>query len=492
MPRQLKIIADTNITENAPFRVNWTTPVIVKPGNKIALDKFVAVIPDITTNFALPPSSFDIYIDLDGINNKSFTVTIPGQTFSSVSALLDTMTRYANDGISGYRPDTLPVILGDFNWYRDAGVKVQFSALESKMYFQYVTSYGTGGSYVALNNVELDGDGMDQTQFGFWYPNAPFWDMNQINANVFLLRGGGLLARLAVRFPTAAEAIADDSEFKVGFAEPDLAFRGIGQRADGTLFLINAEDVETNIPGVWIQDAVQVVFDFYQSGGTFQIRIYNPNIDSNANLFDSVADGFETALGDVDYTKSYQFFAQGSKDTNNNDYPQIATTIDITPDINYNAAVNPNSIVRTCALDFSTAPELRAGLNLPNGILLCTPQFSPAGNYTGTGTINMALINIFTDIALEIIDIPLETYQATTSGNPGSRKNIVAYFRPELTQIGSNTYRFDVNIFDWLDVPITFDLNLTSCSFRLVNPATNKDIKFTTCSFNLLINDKEY
>ena len=33
MPRQLKVIAN-NVTENAPFRVNWTTPVIIKPGKK--------------------------------------------------------------------------------------------------------------------------------------------------------------------------------------------------------------------------------------------------------------------------------------------------------------------------------------------------------------------------------------------------------------------------------------------------------------------------
>ena len=66
MPTQLKIIAN-NITPYAPFTVNFATPVVIEPGNKITMDKFMAVIPDITSNFALPLSTFTLYIALDGL-----------------------------------------------------------------------------------------------------------------------------------------------------------------------------------------------------------------------------------------------------------------------------------------------------------------------------------------------------------------------------------------------------------------------------------------
>ena len=103
-----------------------------------------------------------------------------------------------------------------------------------------------------------------------------------------------------------------------------------------------------------------------------------------------------------------------------------------------------------------------------------------------------SIINSLFDIALEVIDLPLQTYQGDTSGFPGSRKNVLAYFRPELSQLGSNTYRFDVNIFDWLDIAVTYPINLSSLSFRVFNPSTNQNLVMSSCSFNLLINTKEY
>ena len=59
MPKQLKIIVDENYSKDAPFTVNFTAPVIISPGNKIALDKFTAVINGIASNFTLPNTTFE-------------------------------------------------------------------------------------------------------------------------------------------------------------------------------------------------------------------------------------------------------------------------------------------------------------------------------------------------------------------------------------------------------------------------------------------------
>tara|TARA_R110000868_G_scaffold221637_2_gene473366 strand:+ start:101 stop:1573 length:1473 start_codon:yes stop_codon:yes gene_type:complete len=490
MPRQLKVIAP-NVVLNAPFRVNWTTPVIIKPGNKITMDKFVAVIPDITANFELPQSTYTVYLSQDAVNYASFEVTLVANRYASISILLNAMSIQTNNGFAGYVTDMLPTGAGGkFNWYRDAGLKMQYVSDDSKMLFQYVTC--------PRNNLSLSAINMNTNVDSQFYPSstAP-WSIQQIITADVLCRGGGLLARIpSIKFPTVIQAVGDESVFTMGLLGNDNTFRGIGQSDNGDCFLRSNAGVDTVIPSNnFLSTITRQGMDFYQSGGYFQVRIYaNPTNDtgSNTSYFDSVRDGFETALGPVSYTSAYNFFASGEKNAITHQKPLIGNVLNMTVDIAFNVPPSPLSNLRTCALDFSDASTLRSGLDVPNGRLICTPQLSAFGSYTASNTINMALINTFSDIALEIIDIPLETYQADTSGFPGSRKNIVAYFRPELTQVGSNTYRFDVNIFDWLDIPITYDLNLTSCSFRLINPNNNTDLKFSSCSFNLLINDKEY
>ena len=497
MPRQLKVIA-SNVTPNAPFRVNWTTPVIIKPGNKIALDKFVGVIPDVTQNFILPQQTFQLYLDLDGVNNTFVSVVIPAGRYPTITNLLEAMTIAANDAFSGYVPGTLPVFQdGLYNIYRDAGLKCQFTSADQKLFFEYNTSHGNSEAYAFLETEDLNGAGAgtDVNNFFFFNGSALSMVLTQINEDSVLLRGGGVLAQLQFLLPTPVQAAADGCQTKIGWTRvSDESFRGLYQDVAGQVFLrttdVDGISTDVAIPSTWLNTALPfLIMDFYQFNGFFQIRIY----DDQTTLFDSTRDGFETALGSYNYYGSgYIFNAVVIKDFLNFERPLIKNTIDMTIDMPYDTPGDPGSYKRTMALDFSAAGQLRAGLGVPGGLLLCSPQNSPIGDYSGPNNINMALINSLFDIALEIIDIPLETYQADDTGFPGSRKNIVAYFRPELTDVGSNTYRFDVNIFVWLDIPITYDLNLTSCSFRLLNPSNNADLLFSSCSFNLLINDKEY
>jgi hypothetical protein len=485
MPTQLKIIADS-LTPNCPFTVNFATPLIITPGNKITMDKFIAVIPDVTANFGLPSSTFTLYIAVDALNNKSIQVTIPGSTNTSVANLLNLMTESSNDGFSAYVSNMLPRVNNVNNIYRDAGLKVQYSAVSSNFSFEYVTC--------PFTTQQLSGVNMSITEEGNYIPSTAglVWTLTQTETANYLTRGGGcLITFLSVLLPTEQEASDSDGYFQAGLIDTNTLFRGIGQRIDGTYYLINNMEVETTIPDTWNSErAFNMGMDIYQKNGFFQIRIYKRS--TQESWFDSAID-YPEALGPIDYTVGYNFLATGQQleILAGAISPSFSTVMNMTVDVPFQTP-NITAYSRTMALNFDSAATLRSGLDLPGGEILCTPQQSSFGIYTGLTAINMALINSLFDIALEVIDLPLQTFQANSDGKPGSRKNVLAYFRPELSQVGSNTYRFDVNIFDWLDIASTYPINLSSLSFRVFNPSTNTDLVMSSCSFNLLINTKEY
>ena len=485
MPTQLKIIANT-LTPYAPFTANFATPLIISPGNKITMDKFIAVIPDVTSNFALPESTFTLYIAIDALNYQSIQITIPSSTNTAVTTLLNLMTVLSNNQFSGYVINMLPVVNNLYNVYRDIGLKVQYSSVDSNFTFQYVTCPYSAQQLSAVNMAISPG------AVGGYYPNVAnsIWTLTQTNATNYLTRGGGCLLNFAfVRFPTQAEAASADGYFQAGLIANDGSFRGIGQETTGVYYLINNMGVKTTIADTWNPNAGNpYALDIYQADGFFQIRLYRSA--TQQTLYDSLISNSE-ALGPIDYTLGYTFSATGEVGVVQGQLPLFSANMLMTVDVPFQTP-SLTAYSRTMGLNFDNAASLRSGLDLPGGLLICTPQQSSFGSYAGLTAINMALINSLFDIALEVIDLPLQTFQASSDGRPGSRKNVLAYFRPELSQVGSNTYRFDVNIFDWLDIAATYPLNLSSLSFRVFNPSTNTDLVMNSCSFNLLINTKEY
>ena len=148
---------------------------------------------------------------------------------------------------------------------------------------------------------------------------------------------------------------------------------------------------------------------------------------------------------------------------------------------------------RTVAIDFSQSGSLRAGLAIPDGLLLFTPQNSDFGSYLGAESMNLSKINSSFDLALEILDIPLQTFQGNSSRNQlGSRQNVVCYFRPEQSNVGTNSYIYDSLAYQWLDIAISYPVNLSSLSFRVYNPYTGQNLVASNLTFNLMISDLAY
>ena len=483
MPRQLKINVDANYSPLAPFTANFAAPVIIEPGNKICMDKFSAVIKDVTVQFDLPESVFTLWYSLNAANNQSASVTLPSKNYATLAELLNLMTVLSNSAFSGYVDGMLPLLNnGNYDVYRDIGLKVLASAATgNKFLFEYVTC--------PYNAVAVTQDNMQADTSGNWYPFAAGdWSIIQTDETVILTRGGGCLVEFKVDFPTALQAQADTATTAIGLIDKNGDTIGLVQEPSGLLYLENAAGVRTEIP---LNSIPRESFtEIFQDSGFFQLRCYTPdNNGLEIEHFNSIT-SFATALGSVDFFGTYNFRALGDKSAVTVDFPAIGQVVTMSKDVPYGAT--QGELQRTVALDFTTANALRAGLGVPNGLLLCSPQNSDFGAYNGSEAMNLSAINSSFDLALEILDLPLQTYQASTDRKPGSRQNIVCYFRPVLTNVGTNAYTYDSTAYQWLDIAAAYPVNLSSLSFRVFNPASGVGLTAESMTFNLMINDKEY
>jgi hypothetical protein len=426
-----------------------------------------------------------LYYSLTSINNQSTSITLPSKHYDTLAELLNLMTTNCNSAFSGYVANMLPALsTGDFSYYRDRGLKMLASAATgNKFSFEYVTS---PFSALAVTPYNLSAD-----TSGNWYPTSAGinWTITQTDEEIYLTRGGGCMLEFNINFPTQAEAIANGIATSIGLFDKNGFSLGLVQLASsGVLFLYDINNVKTEIPLASIPRGSTC--QIYQSGGYFQLRCFTENeAGFDVEHFNSI-NAYPQALGSVDFFGTYNFRAEGRSTVVAVNFPAIGQVVTMTKEVSYGAT--QDEFTRTIALDFTEASSLRAGLNVPNGLLLCVPQNSDFGAYNGTGAMNLSSINSSFDLALEIVDLPLQTYQASSDRKPGSRQNIVCYFRPILSNVGLNSYTYDSPAYQWLDIDTSYPLNLSSLSFRVFNPTTGMGLTASSMTFNLMINTTEY
>jgi len=492
MPTQLKIIVDENYTPNAPFTVNFAAPIIVKPGNKIALDKFTAVINGIADNFTLPDTNFQFYYGLNFPNFQAATVTLAGQKYLNVLELMNNLTTGCNNTFTAYQTGYLPATTPP-TVYRDLGLKVicgtttnTTTATTNSFQIQYLTS--------SLAALTMDTDNMTAGIGQFYYPtNTGNWDMTQASLNTTLLKGGGCLARFQFNMPTAPEAVANGSDWSMGLVGDVSDLHGISQDATGAVFLQNntaSTQVDINSFPRSVVAGDQYYCEIYQVAGQFALRYYLLNADGTQTETFNSATTNAGALGVIDYTVNYNLQAQGSSTAIVSSSPGINIAAEMTPDLAY--ADSNGTQNRTIGFNMSNAGSLRAGLDVPGGLNILAPTNSPFGAFQCQSSINMAIVNSSFDIAIEILDLPLQTYQASTSRKPGERNNVVCYFHPEFSQVGTGAYIYDSRAYQWLDIDVTYPINLSSLSFRVYDPDTGTGLDALSMSFNLLIGTEQY
>tara|TARA_R110000868_G_scaffold3045_1_gene20510 strand:+ start:2142 stop:3635 length:1494 start_codon:yes stop_codon:yes gene_type:complete len=497
MPTQLKIIADEyspnssfTVGTSAPFTVNFQAPVVISPGQKIAMDKFAAVIPDITANFALDQSTFTLWYCLNGDNNQSSPVIVPAGKYSSLAQLLNVMTKLSNNVFTSFNANTLPVdAQGNYNYYREQGLKMQCSGSSGKFFMEYVTC--------PFPKLVLNPVGLSTTSDNYLIPSGVGnWTLSQSDSTVVLTKGGGCLLEFQIIVPEPEFAIADGAQFYCGLNNDKGGFLGLHQDLNGILYLRNIDGVLSSSLNITNYFPEGTICQFYQVNGYFQLRTFTIDQDDlEITHFDtetSNGGAFSQSLGAIDYDRSYNFYAYGSKTADQyTTVPAIGANIEMTKDIPFGAT--QNQFTRTVGIDFTLSNSLRAGLGLSDGLLLFTPQNSDFGAFLGNSPMNLSKINSSFDLALEILDLPLQTFQGNSSRNQlGSRQNVVCYFRPEHSNVGTNTYIYDSLAYQWLDIAISYPVNLSSLSFRVYNPYTGQNLVADNLTFNLMISDLAY
>jgi len=512
MPTQLKVVVQDGYIQNAPFTVNFAAPVIIKPGQKIALDKFTAVVNGITTGFSIPPDThFDLYLSLNSPNYQVVTIQVPAKFYKTIVQLLADLTTYCNNAISPYLQDVKP-FFGLTKYYRDLGLKIVCGTSNNGFQIQYLTV----GETELLMGSDVTPINMISNPAGFWYPNNQItgtFSLETTDVTNFMLQGGGALCEFQYVPALAQDAIDNLLDYKFGLVDDNALYHGLKQiSTTGQLFLIDeTSGTQTEIAiNTFPQFEADVFCQLYQAGGQIVLRVLRRDIDPTSPTYRNETtlylstDDSPGALGFYDYTQQYHWEMGGTRQggiAGANYTPAwgnvLSMTIDVPP-IAGGASPTPppapaNPVFsRTMAIDMTNAGSLRAGFDVPIGIIILSPSNSYWGIFTDAQAINMSIIQSSFDLAVEIMDIPLQTYSAASDGRPGERNNIISYFHPELSTIGTGVYIYDSKAYQWLDIDISYPLNLSSMSFRVYNPDTNIDLNAQSMSFNLLINETEY
>lgn len=487
MPVQLKVIVEEGYTQNAPITVNFAAPVIIQPGQKIALDKFTAVVNGITTGFTLASTSFILSPSVNSPNFQSVVVSVPSKYYLTVAALLTDLTTYCNNALDAYNAGFLPDF-GITRYYRDEGLKIGCSANNNAFQMQYTTA-----SSVELIMTE---DNLSPDTDGFFSPDAAGqFTMEQSDQTQYLVQGGGSILEFQVRVPSIEEAQANNVSWHVGLVDDTGGIHGLEQLGDtGVLTLINGASV-TPVDIANFPSDPDAYCQIYQAKGKFVLRTFyrNPDTGLETPIYNSSALS-PGALGSQDYTQQYHFeFAGVTEFVTNPTVPGVnGTKVFMTIDIPFGTAPAAGLFARTLGFDMTNAGSLRAGLDVPSGINFLTPNSASAGAYLASQPINMSVINYSFDIAIEVLNLPLQTYQASSNGTSGQRNNVISYFHPELSAVGTSVYIYDSKAYQWLDIDISYPINLSSMSFRVYNPVTGLDLNANSMTFNFLINDTEY
>jgi len=151
---------------------------------------------------------------------------------------------------------------------------------------------------------------------------------------------------------------------------------------------------------------------------------------------------------------------------------------------NWNPPDN-NQFTRSIRLNFSNA------LTLLNGLGLGTPVLTTAASLDGvlTSSLSAGFVNN-TELELDVLELPLDSYVSYTGGNSG-RVNCITFFTPQLLNpvtLGNSQFFFENKNMPFIDIKNTHPMVIESLSFRLFNPITpTSTIKFENISFNMYI-----
>lgn len=493
--KQLKVIANQYNNLNGLMTVNFNENILVKPGSKIAMDKFSMDVTQkgITSDIVL--ASQNIQLTCDVLTQSPRIVTIPAGTYATVEDILEEWNQQSNSTL-----ETSMLITT-----QDVPDNGLYFGSDLEAVTNNVQLLWGGCPMVALSatNTSLEGVTIDPS--GTFIPTIPASGDSDwfIDTTVPIIRGG-----VDIRYSLHDINVTDPnnySQYSIGLVETlnstDLIY-GI-RRLDGLFYIVNlGSEIEIDDYTAFLNSSY--IHQFFVDAGEFRFQIVDPSDDSQK---------FITPVGSFsgfDFNTSYFFNFYGTFSTNvdgivppefiepevifQTNITQINTgfTYDMASFIQKNHLYMvgiPGVLDRTVLINFQDCPTLQEGLGF-RSIAYGNQNPQPNDVYTAE---ELPSFELYYDLALDIPSLQLESYIASTNKGVGAltgRKNYLCYFVPQRVAGNRLIYVFNSTKLDFVDLSMRDSVDLNSMQFRVVFPASPQSVlDVQNLSFNLYIQE---
>ena len=504
--KQLKVVVNDEqslaiAAQGGYVTANFVTPIEVKAGSLICLDKFNATSKNISQNFAVVNQTFSGIINLGfSIATGPTSVTIPSGTYATVSDYMATINNLANANLLTASTDFLPAPgLFPFienNWQAKQNQLGVGLALTQSWLFSKWECHNYGLSPYST------------TPSSFWTPSANltiavgglFHPTDGLSATLVsgpVMIGGGLATIVRLDLTTGLQG-----SFVYGFSSSTgskLGGKFLQKQGNVNLFVVNDAGQETEIlnsqtlfPGAYAGDE-NSFFTIFQKGGKFGFNYCDDITDDNAPVTEYCITGaYAGKMGTWSYVEQYTVVV---------DYPDG----DLSPDIVGEALYTPQTggnynpqifgSLALCNINLTTAGQLALVLGFePQRYEFGALDASTSG-ITSLAPFNINQLRSAFELGIEILDIPLKTYFAQTQNSQfagaGGRQNVICYFTPIPSTETQGLYSFANAVHQWLEIDNKSSTYLHSLSFRVFNPYSGLSFISNSMGFNLLISEPE-
>lgn len=530
--KQIKVY-NTAVSSNDYFTASFSDTVTIEPGSRVMFDKISFTI---STGDKSQITFPDQTILINNVANEPLganrAVVIPGGTYNTLTDLMNAMNRAFAASL-----DSDPLYDTNYQIESDVGLAYYNEATGSSAPYTYVFAYDqsqleidTTGDLTNMIPVTQN-DGLNSfavqtigTNFSYISPSP-------------LVRGGLSASTSLLAFDTNA----CPGYFDIGlYSSPDIGATLLhGIRWDGvakTLSYVNNGSVTslvTNTPNIFNNTTPDPLVPgnpglriyWYMSQGQLRFCL-NDMSDADPVNWTRIVEsplgtyaGYDVNLphffqingnltgGVIFYSAPQLVFDKHTPVNNTGYYTDISTigTVKYLPKVPrtvpLHAAWFPvpddNIITRSIRLDFTAAGNLITGLGLIIPVLQSVASFD--GVISASKPIGFVS---FTELELDILDFPLESYLSVKDSNYSNRTitdrsgrvNAVTFFTPSLLNpTGSvSQYIFSNLNMPFINIKNEFQQVVESMTFRLFNPASpTTTIQFHNLSFNFYIQSEK-
>lgn len=490
--RQFKILELAPDTKNGLTIANFGMPIKLLPNSQVTLDKFCAQIDTRNTKIILQTAqTFTVQTYVGG---PVYQVTIPAKTYETSTDLINAIRQNTNDVWNALEDDE-----------NNYGLKYDIQISNDKVVMSYlsVVSEGLGlntGLTIINGNCTTDTTGII-VGFGAG-PDVNFAYRSGANQ---VLQGGGF----SVFFSFRPDLVGGDWLTEAGI-----------YTSDPNTYGIKLSQISTIDPVI----SIVSTFPGYLNAYPIPSNVFYDGDDNpvTRNVFIYQLDGFYVVkildlFGNSLYTKDYiapfvvtqamELYAIGSGTINVDPLLMPGAGLWTLTKEGAPASDQFDANLHTMSFRFGeidnthNSTTLRRGLSLPSHLVIL-PAPATSGIYVDDNPVDFSILNSALDIAIELLDMPLDSFivgdgqypmpmnQVNGRRQQGGRKNILAYFTPEISR-SENVYRFAQSEYQWLDLINKMPIELSSLTFRVFEPATGKGLDATNFSFNFLIKDKD-